>query len=109
MTGQRGAGTVFFSGCALRYLCQNYQISQEGLGEEISPKALADIFLDLQQRGCHLDLVSPTPHWPFILQALEIAIPPGADPPRSSITPTGMFPLSCCNAWKGSWTSICRT
>ena len=77
--GNRGAGTVFFSGCALRCLyCQNYQISQEGLGEEMSAAALADIFLDLQQRGCHnLDLVSPTPHWPFILEALEIAIPRG--------------------------------
>jgi putative pyruvate formate lyase activating enzyme len=79
LTGTRGAGTVFFSGCALRCLyCQNYQISQEGLGEEVSAEALADIFLALQQRGCHnLDLVSPTPHWPFILEALEIAIPRG--------------------------------
>ncbi len=79
LTGSRGAGTVFFTGCALRCLyCQNYQISQEGLGEEVSAVALADIFLDLQQRGCHnLDLVSPTPHWPFILEALEVAIPRG--------------------------------
>ena len=79
LTGERGAGTVFFTGCALRCLyCQNHQISQEGLGEEVSTVALADIFLDLQQRGCHnLDLVSPTPHWPFILEALELAIPRG--------------------------------
>lgn len=79
MTGTGGAGTVFFSGCALRCLyCQNFQISQEGLGAEVSAEALADIFLDLQQRGCHnLDLVSPTPHWPFILEALELAIPRG--------------------------------
>jgi len=79
LTGSRGAGTVFFTGCALRCLyCQNYQISQEGLGEEVSAVALADIFLDLQHRGCHnLDLVSPTPHWPFILEALELAIPLG--------------------------------
>jgi putative pyruvate formate lyase activating enzyme len=79
LTGERGAGTVFFTGCALRCLyCQNYQISQEGLGEELSAEALAELFLDLQQRGCHnLDLVSPTPHWPFILEALEIAIPRG--------------------------------
>ncbi|MBI5584466.1 MAG: radical SAM protein [Deltaproteobacteria bacterium] len=79
LTGERGAGTVFFSGCALRCLyCQNFQISQEGLGEEVSPAALADVFLDLQRQGCHnLDLVSPTPHWPFILEALELAIPLG--------------------------------
>jgi putative pyruvate formate lyase activating enzyme len=79
LTGEKGAGTVFFTGCALRCLyCQNYQISQEGLGAEVSAESLAEIFLDLQQRGCHnLDLVSPTPHWPFILEALERAIPRG--------------------------------
>ena len=79
LSGFKGAGTVFFSGCTLHCLyCQNYQISQEGLGEEITPIELADLFLDLQDQGCHnLDLVSPTPHLPFILQALESAIPRG--------------------------------
>ena len=79
LTGEGGAGTVFFTGCALRCLyCQNYQISQEGLGEEISSAALAEMFLELQQRGCHnLDLVSPTPHWPSILEALMLSIPRG--------------------------------
>jgi putative pyruvate formate lyase activating enzyme len=79
LSGNRGAGTVFFSGCALRCLyCQNFQISQEGIGEELAPEILADIFLDLQIQGCHnLDLVSPTPHLPFILSALEIAVSQG--------------------------------
>jgi putative pyruvate formate lyase activating enzyme len=79
ISGQRGAGTVFFSGCALRCLyCQNYQISQEGLGPELEVEALAQLFLQLQKQGCHnLDLVSPTPHLPFIFQALERAIPNG--------------------------------
>jgi putative pyruvate formate lyase activating enzyme len=79
LSGTKGAGTVFFSGCALRCLfCQNYQISQEGLGEPIEAENLARLFLELQEQGCHnLDLVSPTPHWPFILQALELAIPEG--------------------------------
>jgi putative pyruvate formate lyase activating enzyme len=79
LSGNRGAGTVFFSGCALRCLyCQNFQISQEGTGEELDPKDLAGIFLDLQMQGCHnLDLVSPTPHLPFILSALEIAVSQG--------------------------------
>ena len=83
LTGERGAGTVFFSGCALRCLyCQNFQISQEGLGEEVSAEVLADTFLDLQRQGCHnLDLVSPTPHWPFIFEALELAIPRGLSLP----------------------------
>jgi putative pyruvate formate lyase activating enzyme len=79
LSGSRGAGTVFFSGCALGCLyCQNYQISQEGFGEELEVEALAHIFLGLQAQGCHnLDLISPTPHLPFILKALEIAIPQG--------------------------------
>jgi putative pyruvate formate lyase activating enzyme len=79
LSGNRGAGTVFFSGCALRCLyCQNFQISQEGIGEELVPEDLAGIFLNLQSQGCHnLDLVSPTPHLPFILSALEIAISQG--------------------------------
>jgi putative pyruvate formate lyase activating enzyme len=78
-SGSRGAGTVFFSGCALHCLyCQNYQISQEDLGNEKEIEDLARIFLDLQDQGCHnLDLVSPTPHLPFILKALEEAIPQG--------------------------------
>jgi putative pyruvate formate lyase activating enzyme len=83
ISGTGGAGTVFFSGCALRCLfCQNYQISQEGLGEALTVEGLARLFLDLQQQGCHnLDLVSPTPHLPFILQALERAIPAGLTVP----------------------------
>jgi putative pyruvate formate lyase activating enzyme len=79
LSGSRGAGTVFFSGCALRCLyCQNFQISQEGIGEELAPEILAGVFLNLQIQGCHnLDLVSPTPHLPFILSALEIAASQG--------------------------------
>jgi putative pyruvate formate lyase activating enzyme len=76
LSGSLGSGTVFFSGCALKCLyCQNFQISQEGIGEELVPEELAGIFLDLQNQGCHnLNLVSPTPHLPFILSALEMAI-----------------------------------
>jgi putative pyruvate formate lyase activating enzyme len=79
ISGMGGAGTVFFSGCALRCrYCQNYQISQEKLGDALEAKELAELFLRLQNRGCHnLDLVSPTPHLPFIFQALEIAVPRG--------------------------------
>jgi putative pyruvate formate lyase activating enzyme len=79
LSGSHGAGTVFFSGCALRCLfCQNYQISQEGRGEELELENLAQLFLEMQHQGCHnLDLVSPTPHLPFILKALDMAIPQG--------------------------------
>ena len=49
ISGTRGSGTVFFSGCTLKCcFCQNYPISAEGLGKEITVERLAEIFLDLQ-------------------------------------------------------------
>jgi len=72
LSGSRGSGTVFFSYCNLRCaFCQNYQISQDGLGTERSADELADRFVDLQEQGCHnINLVSPTPWVPQILRAL---------------------------------------
>jgi len=62
LSGTRGSGTIFFTGCNLRCVyCQNYQISQEGLGYEVSLEKLAGKMLDLQAQGCHnINLVSPT-------------------------------------------------
>ena len=54
ISGTRGSGTVFFSGCTLKCcFCQNYPISAEGLGKEITIEHLAEIFLDLQEQGAH--------------------------------------------------------
>lgn len=75
LVGHRGSGTVFFSGCNLRCVfCQNYDISQWAIGNEISPNKLADIFISIQEMGCHnLNLVTPT-HVVFqIAEALSIA------------------------------------
>jgi putative pyruvate formate lyase activating enzyme len=74
-SGTRGSGTVFFSFCNLRCVyCQNYHISQEGEGRELSLEALAEVFLSLQTRGAHnLNLVSPTPFSPIIAVALQQA------------------------------------
>src|SRR4030042_5034905 len=53
ISGKSGSGTIFFSFCNLRCVfCQNYQISHDGDGEEISLERLTEIFLDLQGRGC---------------------------------------------------------
>lgn len=62
ISGNRGSGTVFFSGCNLRCLfCQNYMISQECFGREIPVEALGKIFLSLQNKGAHnINLVNPT-------------------------------------------------
>ena len=61
ISGTRGSGTVFFSGCTLKCcFCQNYPISAEGLGKEITIEHLAEIFLDLQEQGAHnINLVTP--------------------------------------------------
>jgi len=75
ISGSRGSGTVFFSGCTLKCLfCQNYPISQLFHGEPCSVERLAGIFLDLQERGSHnLNLVSPTPYLSHSVDALESA------------------------------------
>lgn len=75
ISGIRGSGTVFFSGCTLNCIfCQNYPISQLKNGENYSIKNLADIFLGLEKRGAHnLNLVSPTPYLYHIVKAIFIA------------------------------------
>lgn len=71
----RGAGGVFFSGCNLRCaFCQNYQISQEGVGSEYSVEDLSKIVLDLQAQGAiNIDLVTPTIWWKQIKEAILLA------------------------------------
>lgn len=70
-----GSGTVFFSGCSLRCIaCQNYVVSQQAAGERLSPAALSDLFLDLQEKGaCNINLVTPTHQTPWICEALDLA------------------------------------
>lgn len=68
-----GSGAVFFSGCTLRCCyCQNYTISQEGFGKEISSEKLGEIFLTLQDKGArNIDLITATHFLPSILPALD--------------------------------------
>lgn len=68
-----GSGTVFFSGCTLRCaFCQNFELSEEGHGKEISSGQLADIFLRLEAQGAHnINLVTATHYLPSILPALD--------------------------------------
>ena len=71
----RGSGTVFFSGCALRCCyCQNYPISQEGVGKAITVDRLAEIFLRLQRDGArNINLVTATQYLPQVRRALNLA------------------------------------
>lgn len=75
LVGEKGAGTVFFSGCNLRCVfCQNSVISSGGQGEEVSVERLAEIFLEQEERGAAtLDLVTPTHYAPQIAAALTLA------------------------------------
>ena len=76
ISGTRGSGTIFFSGCTGRCLfCQNYPISQFGYGKEVKPEQLAGMMLELQRRGAHnINFVTPTHFMPHILAALPTAI-----------------------------------
>lgn len=75
LSGRNGSGTVFFAGCNLRCVfCQNWDISQANQGREMEPDGLAEIFLRLQEMGCHnINLVSPSHVVPQVLAAVEIA------------------------------------
>jgi len=75
ISGINGSGTVFFSGCNLRCVfCQNYTISQENFGKELTVNELSDIFISQQKKNVHnLNLVSAAHFLPFIKEALIIA------------------------------------
>lgn len=75
ISGNRGSGTVFFSGCTLRCVyCQNRSIARGDAGQEISQERLTEIFLELQAQGAHnINLVTPTHYSPWIAAALKEA------------------------------------
>lgn len=77
VSGTRGSGTVFFSGCPLNCcFCQNYQISAQNFGKDISVDRLVKILLELQEQGAHnINLVNPTHYAPWIADALRAARP----------------------------------
>ncbi|MHB1296247.1 MAG: radical SAM protein [Anaerolineae bacterium] len=79
ISGTRGSGTVFFSNCTARCLfCQNYPISQLGVGQDADTERLAGMMLELQRRGVHnVNLVTPTHYVPQILAAVEVAAQQG--------------------------------
>ena len=83
ISGKNGSGTVFFSNCNLSCkFCQNYEISQQGLGKEITIERLSKIFLEQQSKGAHnINLVSPTSYAYQIIEAIKIAKKNGLEIP----------------------------
>ena len=75
LSGKKGAGTIFFSSCNLGCIyCQNYQISHNACGRELTVRQMTNIMLDLQKRQCHnIEPVTPTPQTPLIMEALLLA------------------------------------
>ena len=75
ISGTHGSGTVFFSGCSLKCCyCQNFSVSAQDVGKEISVERLAQIFLELQAQGAHnINLVTPGQWRPWICSALDLA------------------------------------
>ena len=77
ISGTNGSGTVFFCGCSLKCaFCQNFEVSRNLTGKEITPKELSDIFKELESLGAHnINLVNPTHYSTKIIEALEIYRP----------------------------------
>lgn len=73
ISGKKGSGTVFFSGCALRCVfCQNHEISRANTGEPCDTKALVRIFRELEDMGAeNINLVTASHYVPQLLQAFK--------------------------------------
>lgn len=75
LIGSRGAGTIFFAHCNLKCVyCQNFSISHDGFGADVSIERLAEIFIEQQRRGAaNVELVTPTHYTEQICAAIDIA------------------------------------
>ena len=75
ISGEKGSGTIFFSNCNMNCIyCQNYEISQQGKGKEITIEELADIMIKQQENGVeNINLVTPTSYVIHIIEAIKIA------------------------------------
>ena len=75
ISGEKGSGAVFFSGCALHCVfCQNENIANGTAGKVISTERLGEIFLELQEKGANnINLVTPGQFVPQIIKAVELA------------------------------------
>ena len=75
LSGRRGSGTVFFSGCPLGCVyCQNAKISRGGVGKKQDAASLASLFLSLAERGAHnINLVTATHFAPHAVAAVAQA------------------------------------
>ena len=73
LCGDKGAGAIFFSGCSLKCCyCQNYEISNQNYGKEVSIQRLVEVFKELEAKGAYcIDLVNPTHFAYSIIKAFD--------------------------------------
>lgn len=83
ISGDKGSGTIFFSGCNMRCVyCQNHAISQTLCGKPAAADTLAEHMLCLMRQGAHnINLVTPTPHVPAVIEAVNCARAQGLNIP----------------------------
>lgn len=83
ISGTNGSGTIFFSNCNFNCVfCQNYKISQEGMGQDVSIEFLANSMLEEQNKGAHnINLVTPVMYVYHIIEAIKIAKAKGLNIP----------------------------
>ena len=108
ISGTRGAGTVFFSGCTLGCVfCQNGPISHENQGKEVTEDELYALFEKLAGEGAHnIELVTPT-QYIHVLQKVLARPMPGDLRWCGTVAATSGWRYS--KAWRGRWTYICPT
>lgn len=77
ISGTKGSGTVFFSGCTLKCVfCQNYEISDGHKGRAVTPKELADCYKRLEEQGVHnINLVTADHYVTAVAESLNIYKP----------------------------------
>ena len=75
ISGERGSGAIFFSGCSLSCIyCQNREISRGRAGKVVTVERLCEIMLDLQRQGAHnINFVTPTHYIPSVADAIKLA------------------------------------
>lgn len=83
ISGTNGSGTIFFSNCNLKCIfCQNYEISTENVGTEITIEKFANICIDLQnKKALNINLVTPTIYVPLIVEGIKLAREKGLNIP----------------------------
>ena len=83
ISGTKGSGAVFFSGCGLRCcFCQNHDIAIGSRGRAVSVERLGEIFLELKEKGAaNINLVTGAHYVPQIIEALDMARKTGLDIP----------------------------